>query len=58
MKTNAPKFITWVICLIVGVLGILGHLNIIKVAFLMVNGFWMLVVAFGLLILATILKGL
>jgi hypothetical protein len=54
MKTNAPKFTTWLIAIILGVVGI----------FLFLAGkwapynFWLLVVGFALLALATLFKGL
>jgi hypothetical protein len=59
MKLNAPKMITWVVALVVGVIGILihvGSLSIVAVPFGL--GFWLVVVAFVLLLLATFMKGL
>ena len=59
MKLSAPKVITWVVALIVGVIGILihvGSLSIVAVPFGL--GFWLVVVAFVLLLLATLMKGL
>jgi len=59
MKLNAPKMITWIVALIVGVVGILIHLfmpTLIAVPFGL--GFWLLAVAFVLLLLATALAGL
>ena len=58
MKTNAPRRITWLISLIIGVVGILVHQGVLKIAFLAGYGFWLLVIGFGLLILATIFKDL
>ena len=59
MNLSAPKMITWVVALIVGVIGILihvGSLSIVAVPFGL--GFWLVVVAFVLLLVATITKGL
>jgi len=56
MKLSAPKQITWWIVLVVGVIGVLAHLVTIPV--LSGFAFWLVVVAFVLLILATLLKDL
>jgi hypothetical protein len=56
MKLNAPQKITWWIALIVGMIGIVAHLVTIPV--LSGLAFWLVAVAFVLLILATYLKGL
>jgi len=60
MNLSAPKMITWVVALIVGVVGILiqvGKVSIVAVPFGGL-GFWLVVVAFVLLLVATITKGL
>jgi hypothetical protein len=56
MKLNAPKQVTWVIALVLGLVGILGTLVTIPV----VSGlaFWIVVVALALLLLATYMEGL
>lgn len=56
MKLSAPKQITWLIALILGILGILGQLVTIPV----VSGlaFWIVVVALILLLVATFIDGL
>ena len=56
MRLSAPRQITWWIALIVGAVGILAHLGTIPV--LSGLAFWLVVVAFGLLTLATLLKSL
>jgi hypothetical protein len=56
MKLSAPKIITWWIALIIGVVGILAYLVTIPV--LSGFAFWLVVIAFVLLILATLLKDL
>lgn len=56
MKLTAPQVVTWWIAVIVGVLGILGHLT--KIPFVSANDFWFVAVAFVLLAVATYLKDL
>ena len=59
MHLSAPKQITWLIALIVGVVGIvvqLMGLTLIAVPFGL--GFWLVVVAFVLLLVATMVEGL
>jgi hypothetical protein len=58
VKTNAPKSILWLISVILGGLGILLYLGIIKIAALARYNFWLVAVAFILLALGSILKGL
>lgn len=54
MKLTPPKNITWVIALVVGVLGIIGHLA----GFFGDFAFWLVVIGFAILVLSTLLKGL
>jgi hypothetical protein len=56
MRLSAPKQVTWWIALVVGIVGVLARLVIIPV--LSGYAFWLVVVAFVLLILATFLEGL
>ena len=56
MKLSAPKIITWWIALIIGLLGILADLGTIPS--LSGFAFWLVVIAFLLLVLATFLKDL
>jgi hypothetical protein len=59
MQLSAPKQLTWWIALIVGVVGILVQLFVPTLIALPFGlGFWLVVVAFVLLLLATYLKGL
>ena len=58
MKTQAPKSITWIISVILAVLGILLYLRIITIPVLAPYDFWLVAVAFILLALGNILKGL
>ena len=53
---SPPKTVTWLICLILGVAGLLGKFAPLPV--LSQYSFWLLAVAWGLLILAAALPGL
>jgi protein-S-isoprenylcysteine O-methyltransferase Ste14 len=57
MKFSAPKQITWIIALILGVVGILANLASIPVITPAI-GFWLVVVGWLLLVIATITHGL
>lgn len=57
MTLSSPKMITWVIALILGVVGILANLVALPLVSATV-GFWLLVVAFLLLLVASAVKGL
>jgi len=57
MKFSAPKQITWIIALILGVVGILANLASIPVI-TPVIGLWLVVVGWLLLVIATITHGL
>ena len=56
MKLSEPKVVTWWIDVILGVLGLLGHLVTIPV--ISDLAFWLVLVGLVLLILATLIKGL
>lgn len=56
MKLNAPKFVTWVIAVVFGVLGIAGHF--VAIPFVSEYSFWLETVGFVILALSTFLKGL
>jgi len=55
MKLSAPKQNTWIVALVVGLLGILATFQTIPV--LSGFAFWLVVVAFIILLLATALGG-
>ena len=57
MKLSAPKQITWIIALILGVAGLLVYLAHIS-GINPVIGFWLVVVGWALLLIATITRGL
>jgi hypothetical protein len=57
MKLNSPKQITWIVALILGIVGILATvagLPVITPAL----GFWLVVAGWVLLLIATITRGL
>ena len=58
MKLSPPKLITWWIAVVLGVLGILINAGLLTVAALSGFSFWMVAIAFVLLAVATITKGL
>ena len=57
MKLSAPKQITWIIALILGIVGILANLVALPVI-TPVIGFWLLALGWVLLVIATIVHGL
>lgn len=56
MRLSAPKNLTFLIALVIGVVGIIA--NFVKIPFVTEYKFWVEVAAFGLLVLGTFLKGL
>ena len=56
MKLSAPKKNTWIVAVVIGVVGIIA--KFVAIPFLSVYAFWLVVIAFVLLALATYLKGL
>ena len=57
MKLNAPKKLTWLLAIILGVLGLLGVL-LAPLPILTVYAFWFVFVGLVLLVLGNFLKGL
>ncbi len=55
MKLSAPKFVWWVVSLVLGALGLLGYLGIDVLAGF---AFWLVLVGLALLLLATAIKGM
>ncbi|MBK7427401.1 MAG: hypothetical protein IPI60_10435 [Saprospiraceae bacterium] len=56
MTPSAPKQITWIIGILLGILGIIGHFA--QVQFLTEHSFNLLMAGFIILVLGTSLKGL
>jgi uncharacterized membrane protein HdeD (DUF308 family) len=57
MRFSAPKQITWIIALILGVVGILANLTSIPII-TPALGFWLVVIGWALLLIASITRGL
>ena len=57
MRLSAPRQITWIIALILGVVGILATLVTLPVI-TPALGFWLVVAGWALLLIATITSGL
>ena len=56
MNLSAPKVTTWWLALVLGMLGLLGYFVVIPMV--TANAFWLVAIAFVLLVLATLLEGL
>jgi hypothetical protein len=57
MRLSSPKQITWIIALILGIVGILATLVTLPII-TPALGFWLVVVGWALLLIATITHGL
>ena len=57
MKLNAPKQITWIIALVLGIVGILATLVALPIITPAI-GFWLVVVGWALLLIASVTRGL
>jgi hypothetical protein len=55
---NAPAQATWIIALLVGMLGILMHARILRITGLGIESFWLVAAAFVLLLIASLVRGL
>ena len=53
---NAPKQITWLICLVLYVVALLAHFGVAKIGGSV--AYWSWIIGFGLLLLATQVRGL
>lgn len=56
MRMNAPKVLTWLVAVAIGVLAILLRLDVIKVTQLKPHDFWVLAAGFVLLALGNLFK--
>lgn len=56
MANNAPKNLTWIVAVILGGLGIVGHF--VQIPVVTPNQYWFVVAGFAILAVATKLKGL
>ena len=55
---NAPAQATWIVALVVGLLGILIHERLLRFSGLGIESFWLVAGAFVLLLIATLVRGL
>ncbi|MDZ7331701.1 MAG: hypothetical protein ONB31_06960 [candidate division KSB1 bacterium] len=58
MRMNAPKVVTWLIAVAIGVVGILLRVDVLRIAQLKPYEFWVLAVGFVVLALANLFKKL
>jgi hypothetical protein len=58
VRLTPPAKSTWLIAVILGVLGILVRTNALRLPGLGFDAFWLVVVAFVLLVIAPLAKGL
>jgi hypothetical protein len=56
MRLSAPKQVTWLIAVILGVVALLSFLGVVPQ--LTAYTFWMMTIAWAVLVLATLLHGL
>jgi hypothetical protein len=56
VKLSAPKFVSWIISLVLGVLGLLGGVGVVPA--LAGLSFWLVVVGLALMLVATAISGL
>jgi hypothetical protein len=56
MKLSPPKNVSWILATALGLLGIIA--NQVEIPILSTYDFWLVVAGFGLLVLATLLRGL
>jgi len=56
MRLNAPKFATWVVALVLGIVGLVSVF--VAIPFISVHAFWVVLVGLALLLLGNALKGL
>jgi hypothetical protein len=55
MRLSAPKQLTWIIAVVLGVLGFLG--NFITIPFISGIAFWLVFLGFAIFAIATFIEG-
>lgn len=55
-QNNAPKMVTWIICLVLYVIALLAHFGIVHVTSDIATWSW--IIGFGLLLVAVKVRGL
>ena len=58
MRLTPPAKITWIIALIVGVLGLLSQQGIFRIPGLEVQAFWLVTIGYLLLLIAPLVRGM
>ncbi|WP_419787850.1 hypothetical protein [Pseudodesulfovibrio sp.] len=60
MNLSAPQLITWIVGVIIGVLGICIHMNVMSVPALedVIRPFWLVSTGFVILAISNLFKGL
>jgi hypothetical protein len=58
MRLTPPATATWVIALVIGVLGILAQQGVFRVPGLGVSPFWLVTIGYVLLLVAPLVRGL
>ncbi len=58
IRLSTPSMVTFVISAVLAAIAILGTLGILRIALFGFSYFWILVAAYGLLLLGTLLKRL
>ena len=58
MRLTAPAKATWLVSLVLGVVGILVRMEALRAPALGFDAFWLVVAAFVLLLMAPVAKGL
>jgi hypothetical protein len=58
MRLTPPHTATWVIALVLGVLGILAQQGVFRIPGLGLQPFWLVTIGYLLLLIASLVKGL
>ncbi|MFI5169289.1 MAG: hypothetical protein ACHQM7_02915 [Vicinamibacterales bacterium] len=58
MRLTPPAQLTWIVALIVGSLGVLVRVGALRLPGLGIDSFWLVTVAFALLLVAPLTRGL
>lgn len=56
MRTNAPQLVTWITAVAIGGVGVLT--KIVDIPFIPISSFGLIMIAFLILVVATVKKGL
>jgi hypothetical protein len=58
MRLTPPATVTWIIALVLGVLGILAQQGVFRIPGLGLQPFWLVTIGYVLLLVAPLVKGL